>query len=89
MHPFNLNGENFDEIPNDAVAVVATNNEEPLQFRYSTSAGNVMHVAQKTNTAMLIQYDELQTTGNAVYLGAILSRDRSTIYWVNKTKPLP
>lgn len=86
---FNLMGSDFDVIPSDAVGLYARYNDNPLEFRYSLSPSLLYSITEKTNEAMSLESNNSETTHGKNYLGAIVSNDRSTIYWVNNTKPLP
>lgn len=85
---FVLKGANFNTIPDDAVAVPAVKNDEPLEYRDTIVAANVMTIESRSaneivfTTAVAVQHGQ-------TYLGGILSSDRQTVYWVNNTKPLP
>lgn len=86
---FSIDGNNFDAIPYDAIGLFADDNEAPLAFIESTSDTHLYDIVSKTTThieLVSLSPTELHT---ANYLGAIVSRDRQTIYWTNTTKPLP
>lgn len=48
-----------------------------------------LRIRTKTNTEMELELGTMVEHGMSNYLGAIVSNDRETIYWVNDTKPLP
>lgn len=86
---YDLTGLHFDGIPNDAVGIYANNNEKPLEFINSDLGYHLFTILEKTNTSMRL-LSNYQVAHNAQnYLGAIVSANRQTIYWVNDTKPLP
>lgn len=84
-----LRGENFDLLPEGCIAMTSYLNSNPLVNRYETGARHrlAVNVVNK-NEIQLTQsneyYHSIQT-----YVGAIMSADRETVYWVNETAPLP
>lgn len=86
---FELVGQNFHLIPQDAVGLYSSSNTIPLMYKDSTAEGamyriNVIDDSHLTATAV-----SPQTSHGNNYLGGIVSADRSTVYWVNDTQPLP
>ena len=86
---FVLQGRGFDNIPNDAVGVYSDNNDDPLQNKDTTVAYRLFDVIEKSSTLMVMGHQVSTTVASPVYLGAILSSDRQTVYWINESKPLP
>lgn len=84
-----MQGGGFNLIPNDAVGVIAINNDEPLEFRDSDNARIVFDIIEKGYNNMKVKQRVLSTHSTPSYLGAILSSDRQTEYWVNNMRPLP
>ena len=84
-----LRGRGFSEIPDDAIGIGATSNADPLQNIATTNAVLLLQIAKKTDITMKMTQDGKHGHVNAVYLGAIVSADRQTVYWVNNTQPLP
>jgi hypothetical protein len=88
QHRYNLKGNNFNILPADAVAVPMIANDNPLQYRNIADASNMMQMTRLSDTEVIFA-----ATATAEHLtgsiGAILSNDRVTIYWVNETNPLP
>lgn len=85
---FVLKGAGFDALPENAIAVPMINNSEPLQFRYNELGYNVMTMNRMSNTE--VQFESTTIADHSPKsIGAILSQDRETIYWVNTTNPLP
>lgn len=68
---------------------MAAYNDNPLQFRYTTEGTQMYGIDSKTDTLMEMSQVITSQHGLNVYLGAILSADRETIYWINDTEPLP
>jgi hypothetical protein len=46
-------------------------------------------ITNKSNREMALRQRNEYTHSSPSYLGAIVSQDRQTIYWVNRTKPIP
>lgn len=84
-----LEGVNFDQIPSDAVGVMSEFNNDPLNRKDTTSPIYVLNIVEKTGNRMILRAGGSADHSTPFYLGAILSADRETIYWVNETKPLP
>lgn len=86
---FELSGTGFDLLPDDAIGILADDNDNPLGYRYTTSAFNLfdVNVVNDNFTRLVVRGSSSHQL--PTYLGAILSSDRSRIYWINDTKPLP
>ena len=88
MEPI-LRGKGFGNIPDDAVGIGATSNDDPLEYVNTTNAALILQIAEKTDIQIRMTQDMQYSHTYAAYLGAIVSADRQTIYWVNTSKPLP
>lgn len=86
---FGLRGFNFALIPSDAIGVLSDDNDRPLMNRNSQRASDMVSVAQLDGMRMTLTQAGEHTHANRMYLGAILSADRQTVYWENTTRPLP
>lgn len=76
------------QIPNDALALLSDNNGSPLRYRYSEDPA--LHAPVVERGDGFIRFDNNITVDqSACYLGAIVSANRSIIYWENDTEPLP
>lgn len=84
-----LKGENFDMIPADAVGVMSRLNDEPLENLNSSVRAFLYRIDASTKKEMTLVQESEQALSANTYLGAIVSNDRQTVYWVNETKPLP
>lgn len=84
---FEVLGLGFDEIPNDAVGLIGVSNDEPLRYKDVEGTRYLMAIVEKSDTRMLLQ-TEPHVFSN-IFLGAIISADRTMVYWVNTTRPLP
>lgn len=86
---FVLKGSNFDKLPADAVGVIANDNDRPLYFVGTATDTQTFEIVSKTATTLEVAQVTTSSHSLPIYLGAIVSADRETIYWVNNTKPLP
>ncbi len=86
---FELTGQFFELIPNDAIGVFAKNNSNPLQYINSTYAPMIYDIVSRGTGRMTLLCREANTGHEANFLGAIISADRQTVYWENSTNPLP
>lgn len=89
MMSYELHGSGFDSIPANAVGIVALNNDEPLEYINTTNEGGLVRIGEKTQNRITLTQQQQYYHSIATYLGAIVSADRQTIYWMNSTKPLP
>lgn len=86
---FILEGVNFSMVPSNAIGLIATDNNNPLELIEATSPAVILSVGQNTDTAMSLLNDSSHTLNEPSYLGAIVSNDRQVVYWVNQSRPLP
>lgn len=86
---FMLRGSLFDKLPADAIGVIAISNDLPLRYIDTENPTQMFRIVSKTDTAIEVEQVSSSTHTLGVYLGAIVSADRQTIYWVNNTQPLP
>lgn len=82
-------GSGFDEIPADSLGILAANNDDPLHYRNTSASSYLFSIVQKNNTHMRLKLQEAHTFPAPRFLGGIVSADRSEVYWVNDTNPLP
>lgn len=81
---FDLIGDGFDLLPQDAVAVPMSIGGDPLQYRYIQDTGVVMRLVSATTTTASFATG-VTASHSASTIGAILSADREKVYWVNET----
>lgn len=87
-YEFTLEGAGFDALPSEAVAVPMTSNDDPLHYRNTGTLATVMTMTRISNTQ--VQFRASAEGGHPESsIGAILSHDRSEVFWVNNTNPLP
>lgn len=85
---FVVKGYNLDALPQNAVAIMSSRNDDPLQYRYS--GGNYdMEIISQAKRQVIFRSHYEGTYGTPKYLGAILTADLETILWVNESRPLP
>lgn len=84
-----LQGRGFLDLPDNAVGVMSTNNDNPLMLRDNHGVNNNYRIVSKTREELVMEQIQMGTHDTPNYLGGILSEDRTTVYWVNETKPLP
>lgn len=89
LYGFTLEGFNFEGIPGDAVGILALNNDDPLQRRESQDRWAYMPLVSKTENTLVFRFEEQHQFSVPNYLGGIVSADRSEVYWINETRPLP
>lgn len=85
---YTLKGQGFMALPDDAVAVPMTSNDEPLQYRDATSRRVLMTISARSGSEVTFTAG-ISTDHGIGSIGAILSADRSLVYWMNNTRPLP
>lgn len=76
-------------IPSDAVGILAWSNSDPLEYLNTTVESRLYEIVEKSETWMRVSQKQESTHSGTSYLGAIVSADRSIVYWVNETRPLP
>ena len=86
---FVLKGRGFDNIPLDAIGIFANDNDKPLVSRYTHDNGLIYDMIIVSEDTLEFVNRSPISYHTANYLGAIISADRETIYWVNETRPLP
>jgi hypothetical protein len=84
-----LRGLNFDLIPDTAVGVMSNKNEDPLYLRDTTDVSYLYNISQRSENEITMTTRAPYAHQLPFYLGAILSADRSTVYWMNESRPLP
>ena len=76
-----VRGENLDLIPEEAVGIYTDEEANPLKFRYQATNPTYMfeQISREPNEIVL-QQGSVQH-GYVNYLGGIVSRDGSVVYW--------
>lgn len=88
FYEFELLGSGFSYLPANAVAVPMGTNSQPLQYRDTTLPRAVMSIVERTDNRIVFRASEEGAHGTGS-IGAILSNDRSIVFWTNTTRPLP
>lgn len=88
FYPTSISGSGFNHIPSDAVAIISTVNDEPLRYRYSEENWTFMNIVSKSDNLMSFSFSETHQFPIPLFIGAIVSADRSQLYWVNNSQPL-
>lgn len=86
---FILTGLRLDRIPSDAIGIGAYSNDNPLGGIDSTQQKRLYHIVEQSASSLVLANNDGGVHAQDCYLGAIVSADRSTVYWVNFTEPLP
>lgn len=84
-----MTGHGFLNIPEDALGIFASDNNNPLQY-IDTDVNEwlfELSIIDDTQLTATCIHPNIHTGSN--YLGAIVSADRQTVYWINNTNPLP
>lgn len=89
MTGYTLRGKGFNLIPDDAIGVYANNNNDPSSFVDRDDDSFFFDIVSKSSTFMVLQAKAAVEHAANNYLGTIVSADKSTVYWVNETRPLP
>lgn len=84
-----LKGAGFTAMQQDAIGILAINNDDPLSYRNTTQTFRLFNIEVDDNNNARAVIQEAVAHPQPFYLGAILSHDREKVYWVNETKPLP
>lgn len=85
---FTLYGSGFVGLPSNAVAIPMADNDNPLQYRNTVVPAFVMTIENVTPNSVTFSSLAEGDHGRSS-IGAILSNDRETVYWVNNSRPLP
>ena len=80
-----VKGSGFMSIPMDAVGIMSDNKVEPLKLIDSTNPRFLYSVNVRTDTRLELMPMQSATHNAPVYLGGIVSNDRSVVYYVNET----
>lgn len=88
-HRYTIVGGGFGEIPDNAIAIPSTENDNPLQLKDTQNPASLMRIVSKTENTIVFEATEAAFHVAPAYIGAILSADRSTEYWINMSRPIP
>ena len=86
---FDVAGDRFGILPDDAVGILAIDNANPLQFIDNMSRNLTFDIVSKDDVSMRLVQQQTAAHSVPSYLGAIVSSDRTKVYWTNTSAPLP
>ena len=84
-----IEGYSFGQIEDGAIAVGSSDNENPLMFKDTENDRFVFDLTIVDGNNIVAVPRNAQAHQDSFYIGAIVSPDRSIVYWVNDMKPLP
>lgn len=84
-----ITGRGLDTLPDDTIGVPMEDNNAPLAYRDTTSRYYLMRIVEKSPNRLVMQADAEVQHDAALSIGGILSADRTAVYWVNDTNPIP
>lgn len=84
-----LHGGGFNLLPANALGISAIDNDNPLHYLNTNANTRLFSLSVGDDTTAVAIPNNAAVHEDPSYLGAIVSNDRHTIYWVNKTRPLP
>lgn len=64
------------------------NNDQPLGYRNIYLPETIMDIVERTNTRIFLRA-RAEALHAVSSIGALVSADRSIVYWINETRPLP
>lgn len=83
-----MTGSDFELLPDDVVGILSNHNEDPLEGRYWMNDNAYCSVVSKSENEIKLAA-ERSSSHEELYLGAIVSKDRTIVYWQNDSAPLP
>ena len=87
--PFRVTGIRFDRLPAGVIGIRSTANDDPLMQRDLTDDNHTYDIEVVDENTMNVVLRGDTAPAGASYFSAILSEDRSIVYWTNDTNPLP
>lgn len=87
LYSYTLIGRGFDNIPNDAIGIMSTENDNPTAHLNAETSDYDFELTLKSSYSMTFERTARYLPNS--YLGCIASADRSIVYWVNDTRPIP
>lgn len=86
---FDVVGYGFSSMEGDVVAVTARNNNEPLEYINHGVDNALVIEVQILSDNHLVVNGVVHDYNTPRFLGALVSMDRSLVYWENNTSPVP
>lgn len=87
-YEFELIGSGFGVLPDDAIGVPMSHNDNPLENRNSTQVTHVMHIVERSANRIVVRAEQ-SSWHPAGSIGGLVSSDRRVVYWENDTNPIP
>ena len=84
-----MTGSNFLQIPDNAIGIIASDNDNPTENIDTSDANFEFRIKEKASNVITFEHIGPSLFSRNYYLGVIVSADRQVVYWVNDTKPLP
>lgn len=84
-----LTGYRINLIQTGAVAILSNSNDNPMINIQTTNPSLIMDIEVLSENAATATVRQGATHSVPYYIGVIASADRSVVYWVNNTRPLP
>lgn len=88
-HEYEVAGRGLLLIPGDAVGILANRNDNPLEFIDNLNPIFYTKVVDRSDERLVLVQSDSSSYVSPYFLGAIVSSDRRTVYWVNRSNPLP
>lgn len=85
---FNIVGRGFSQISGGVRAVTARANNFPLEYINHSFDNKTIIEAQVISDNLIVAQGAESDYPSPRFVGALVSMDRTMIYWVNETKPL-
>lgn len=85
---FVIKGMYLDMVPSDALGVFSDENWAPLKYKDTTNRDFLFDIFVEGSSDLVAVPKTQHTVEYSGYLGAIVSSDRSVVYWVNNTHPV-
>lgn len=86
---YTLIGHGFDVLPDNALGIRASHNDDPLENQHTTSYRQLYDINERSDTRIVLSARYSGDFTTIGYIGCIVSNDRNYIYWVNDSQPLP
>ena len=84
-----LYGQKMFNLPSDAVGIRSNSNDDPLVQLYMTGERYTYELQVVNDNEIVAALAVDASSSQPTYFSAIVSRDRTRVYWQNETKPIP
>lgn len=86
---FELRGQNFDLIPDDAMGIISNDNDDPLKLVGEGTRRTQLTIVERGEGYLKLQSNTAHSYDGDFYLGVLMKRSTLEYFWINDTKPLP